>query len=311
MLNKRFSSPLAQSLLLVGAIIVSLLATTLLATLCAPIFGFSFSDVSTGGGSGNLGLSRYLMAVQSVGLFLLPPFLAAMLIAPKRSGVLIGTHRKPLSINVMRSAFVMIAAMPFISLAANINSQIPIPQWAKEMEEATAQLTEKLLMVGDVKSFLLNLLVMAFLPAVCEEVFFRGYVQRVLRDWVKDPHLAIFTAALFFSAFHLQFEGFIPRFLQGAILGYLFYWSGSLWLPIAAHFTNNAIAVCAYFYVAHNNLPIDSQKIDAALQGSTLTAMLSVLMVAYFMYGVFISEKLKRKMRLMKKRTGGGFTPII
>jgi hypothetical protein len=146
---------------------------------------------------------------------------------------------------------------------------------------------------------------------VCEEVFFRGYVQRVLRDWVKNPHLTIFCTALFFSAFHLQFAGFVPRFLLGAMLGYLFYWSGSLWLSVTAHFTNNAIAVCAYFYLSYNKLPVNMQEVDAAVQGGTFTALLSIILVSYFMYGVFISEKLRRKMELTRKRTGGGFRAII
>jgi len=295
MLNKRFTSPLAQSLLLIAAVAVSLPAASLLAALCAPLFGFSFSEVSYGVANGNLSLSRYMLAVQSVAVFLLPPLLVAMLIAPHRVGVLLGVHRKPLLINVLRSAFVMLAAVPFISLAANINAQLPMPQWAKDMEASAAQLTEQLLMVGDIKNFLLNLLVMALLPAVCEEVFFRGYVQRTIQGWTKNPHTAIFAAAIFFSAFHLQFAGFLPRFLLGAVLGYLFYWSGSLWLSIIAHFANNAIAVCAYFYVAHNNIPINAEQLDTAMQGNTLSALLSVSMAAYFMYSIFLAEKARRK----------------
>jgi len=168
------------------------------------------------------------------------------------------------------------------------------------MEESAAQLTEQLLMVGDAKSFLLNLLVMALLPAVSEEVFFRGYVQRVVQDWTKSPHVAIFATAVFFSAFHLQLAGFLPRLLLGAALGYLFYWSGSLWLSITAHLANNAIAVCTYFYVAHSG--VDVQQVDAAMQGGTFTALLSVAMATYFMQGVFLAERGRRKMQLMKKR---------
>ncbi len=313
MLNKRFSSPLAQGILLVGAMVASLVGVTLLAALCAPLFGLSFAEVSSGRATAdNLALSRYLLAVNSIGQFLLPPFLAAMLIAPRRANVLLGTRRKPLFINVLRSLFVMVAAVPFISLASSVNELIPLPVWAKEMEEVAARLTEQVLLVGDAQSFMLNLLVMALLPALGEEVFFRGYVQRVLRDWVGNPHLAIFASALFFSAFHLQFAGFIPRFLMGAALGYLFYWSGSLWLSIAAHFANNAIAVCAYFYITRHSIPVDMEQVDAAIQGTSLSALLSIAMTGYFLYGVFITEKLRRKMQLIRKRMGGGgVTPII
>ena len=289
-------------MLLVAAVAVALPAASLLAALCAPLFGFSFHEVAQGAAADNPSLSRYLLVVQSVAIFLLPPFLAAMLIAPRRAAVLLGIRRKPLPMNVLRSLFVVLAAVPFISFAASANALLPLPQWATDMEAAAAQLTEQLLMAADANDFLLNLLAMALLPAVGEELFFRGYVQRVVQGWIKNPHAAIFAAAVFFSAFHLQFAGFLPRFLLGAVLGYLFYWSGSLWLSVAAHFANNAIAVCAYFYAAHRSIPIDAEQLDTALQGSTFTALLSVGITAYFMFGVFLTEKMRRKGRLGRKR---------
>lgn len=84
---------------------------------------------------------------------------------------------------------------------------------------------------------------MALCPAITEEFFFRGALQRLIGKWNPNPHFVIWNAAILFSAFHLQFYGFIPRMLLGAYLGYLLLWTRSIWIPIFAHFINNATAV--------------------------------------------------------------------
>jgi membrane protease YdiL (CAAX protease family) len=305
LVNPRFSSPFSQAILLIVAMAVSLVSVTALSQFCAPLLGFSSAELSQGVTASNLSLSWYLLAIQSFAMFLLPPFLAAKFIVPRFSNVFLGTLRKPLIISSLRSVLMVLIAMPFISFASSANALLPLPQWAADMEAAAKQLTEQLLSRADAKSFLLNLLVMAVLPAVSEELFFRGYVQRVMRSWVKNPHWAILVTAVFFSAFHLQFAGFVPRFLLGAMLGYLFYWSGSLWLSVIAHFTNNAIAVCAYFYAARSSTPLSDENVGI------FSALLSVVLTAYLMYGVFFTEKMRRKRRVAKEKMGGDFTPKI
>lgn len=84
---------------------------------------------------------------------------------------------------------------------------------------------------------------MALCPAITEEFFFRGALQRLIGKWNPNPHFVIWSAAILFSAFHLQFYGFIPRMLLGAYLGYLLLWTRSIWIPVFAHFINNATAV--------------------------------------------------------------------
>ena len=88
----------------------------------------------------------------------------------------------------------------------------------------------------------------ALLPALGEELMFRGVLQRLFHDWTKNIHVSIFLAALVFGLFHLQFYGLLPRVFLGMVLGYLFYWTGSLWVPIFVHFMNNASAVIAAYF---------------------------------------------------------------
>jgi membrane protease YdiL (CAAX protease family) len=119
----------------------------------------------------------------------------------------------------------------------------PVETWMKEKEESATRLTELFLSENNLLSLLANLLVIAATAAIGEEMFFRGALQRIIGKWSKNPHLIIWSVAILFSAFHLQFYGFLPRMLLGAFFGYLVYWSKNIWLPIFAHFMNNALAV--------------------------------------------------------------------
>jgi hypothetical protein len=118
-----------------------------------------------------------------------------------------------------------------------------LEDWMKTSEEQAARLTDALLQMPTFGSFLFNMLMIAVLPAVGEELVFRGLFQRLFKEWLGNAHLAILLAAFLFSAIHMQFYGFIPRLVLGLILGYLFYFSGSLWVPILAHFIQNGTVV--------------------------------------------------------------------
>ena len=104
-------------------------------------------------------------------------------------------------------------------------------------------------------------MLIAILPALGEELFFRGIVQRIFISWTKNPLLGIIIGAFLFSFMHLQFYGFIPRFYLGIIFGLIYFWSGSIWLPILAHFLNNAAAVIILFIYGHETVGKDIDTI--------------------------------------------------
>ncbi len=148
------------------------------------------------------------------------------------------------------TAIGMALLSPLINLLSLWNQSLhlpaalaPVEQATRQWEELAEQLTQALLSSDRIDILLANLFVVAILAAVTEECFFRGTLQRILSHCQTNPHTVIWTAAILFSAFHLQFYGFFPRMLLGAYFGYLLYWSRSIWLPIFAHFINNAIAV--------------------------------------------------------------------
>ena len=148
-----------------------------------------------------------------------------------------------------------VAALPMISLLTEWNKGMELPSFLasmeemmRQMEESAKEVTDQFLNTSSVGMMFVNLFVIALLPAVGEEMMFRGWLQRVLGKSV-NYHTAIWVSAFVFSAIHFQFYGFIPRMLIGAALGYLYCYTGSLWASIVAHFTNNAVAVISAFLV--------------------------------------------------------------
>ncbi|MCC6601199.1 MAG: CPBP family intramembrane metalloprotease [Crocinitomicaceae bacterium] len=118
----------------------------------------------------------------------------------------------------------------------------------KPIESQTAEITRVILSETSPISLLSTLFAIAVIPALSEELFFRGTLQPLLIRATGRPHEAIWITAILFSFIHFQFYGFLPRVLLGAMLGYAVYWSGSLWTSIIAHFINNALAAI-FFHI--------------------------------------------------------------
>jgi uncharacterized protein len=227
-----------------------------------------FSLVSiwiTNGDLTNIGSLKLAQFLQSLGLFVLPPFILAYLWSENPLGYL-RINRNPSADNIVLAIVIMLSAIPAINLLAELNHVIPFPEslsWLEthltDLEKRAEDLTLRMLNVDSLTGLLVNLGLIAVVPAIGEELFFRGIIQRVLQDKFK-AHAAVWITAIIFSAIHFQFFGFIPRMLMGALLGYLFLWTGNIWVPVAAHFTNNAAAVIYYFFRGKGGITIDLEN---------------------------------------------------
>ncbi len=227
-------------LLISGAVVFSAIAMALFYACCGQAEWSDHPD-----------MLRLLQLFSSVGTFLVPALGIAWLCSPR--------PRHYLSVDTLpggRAFLLGIGALcclfPTITLAEILNKQLelpaflaPVEAWMQQQEAAAEQLTELLITGRGIAPFFSNLIVIALTAAVTEEFFFRGALQRLLGRMIRNPHTVIWAAACIFSFFHLQFYGFLPRLLLGAYFGYLLLWSKSLWLPVCAHFLNNAIAVVA------------------------------------------------------------------
>jgi len=205
---------------------------------------------------------KWLQFFQTIGTFLLPPICCAWLWEENHQPFrLLQMDRTADGKLFLLAIGIMICAMPAINLLADLNSQVKLPesldfieQKLKAYEEEAALLTERFLQADNVWQLLLNIGLMALLPALAEELSFRGTLQQIL----GNRHMAIWVTAIVFSAIHMQFYGFVPRMLMGAMFGYVFVWSGCLWIPIVMHFTNNGLAVIAYYIFGSENSYADT-----------------------------------------------------
>ena len=202
---------------------------------------------------------KWLQFLQTVGTFLLPPVLCAWWWdEKKRPFNWLKMDRSVPPTYFLMAISIMIIALPAINLLADLNGRIKLPesldfieQKLKSYEQSAALLTERFLRADNVSTLLINIGLLALLPALGEELTFRGTLQQICAgntesSFSNRQHLAIWFTAIIFSAIHMQFYGFIPRMLMGAMFGYIFVWTGSLWIPVTMHFTNNCIAVLAY-----------------------------------------------------------------
>lgn len=226
------------------------------------------------GGSQTTESLKWLQFLQTIGTFLLPPLICARLWAKGESFTWFGLEKGAKWQVFLLGIGIMICAIPGINLLADLNSRVELPesidflafghdfnieQIFKQQEEAAAALTERFLQADSIGGLLINIGLMALLPALAEELSFRGTLQQIICKGQSDQipstkvHVAIWITAFIFSAIHMQFYGFVPRMLMGAMFGYIFVWTGSLWVPMTMHFVNNGLAVLAYYFFGQNS----------------------------------------------------------
>jgi len=146
---------------------------------------------------------------------------------------------------------VMFMAFPAIEFLSNLNQKIALPTWLKWIDngESTEKLMNVMLTMKSVWAMIFDVIAIGLVPAVVEELMFRGVLQTIFARWTKNVHAAVWITAILFSAFHMEFFGFLPRLLLGVVLGYFVAWSGSIWPAVWGHFINNATdVILTYLY---------------------------------------------------------------
>ncbi|MEA4936810.1 MAG: CPBP family intramembrane glutamic endopeptidase [Paludibacter sp.] len=263
----------------VGAKTLQLIALTFVSAL----FFSLISILITGNDLSEINALKTAQLFQSVGIFVFPPLILAFIWSEKPFELL-RINRKPDFRSTLYAIIIMVVAIPAINLLGEINHLVKFPEslsmiedYLIEMEKRAENITNAMLSVRSIPDLLINIGLIAVIPAVGEELFFRGTIQRLLQDRMKI-HAAVWITAFIFSSIHFQFYGFIPRLLMGAFLGYLFAWTNNLWVPILAHFTNNALAVVFYFLKNTGQTTVDLENVGKS--ETYLIGIISVIVVA-------------------------------
>ena len=223
-----------------------------------------------------------------VGLILIP---GLYLYAMERTNPLLLVSKKAPAALALVATLATIAFMGTNSVFIEWNTNFIFPDflkdfgtWAREREDLAAELTKFFTTFNTTGDLVLGLVVIALLPAIGEELVFRGMLQPEFYRLSGNHHTAIWISAFIFSAFHMQFFGLVPRMLLGALFGYLYVWSGNLWMPMIAHFVNNSFSVLMIYLFQKGIISIDMESAEAAPWPVVIGFTLAFAALMYYFY---------------------------
>jgi membrane protease YdiL (CAAX protease family) len=172
----------------------------------------------------------------------------------------LGLRRFPGGTMIGLAILLMLVSLPFVLYAYTINKALPLPESFRLMEQQTTEMIKGLLRMDNGWELLANLTIIALLPAIGEELVFRGVLQQQLMRRMANPWLALVVSAAIFSFIHFQFEGFLPRLLLGLLLGWLYWQTRNFWVPVIAHFFNNALQVGGQYLYGRELSTVDLEQ---------------------------------------------------
>lgn len=261
------------------------------------VFGLVFSSVLaaffmlSGDGMNDITNVQIGQVISQVFGFMLPPILYVMLVKEKPFNYLGFKKLQPWSLLGIVAIFTII---PFLAMVTEWNDNVSLPESMASLEqklryiqEVANDTTERFMTEGSLFS---GLLIVAALAAISEELLFRSVIQKAFVKLCKNAHVGIILTAIVFSAFHGDFFGFVPRFILGLMLGYMFYLSGSIFPSILMHFVNNATIVLIYYFSTRGFIDIDVEKF-----GSTDNVLVIILSLIATVAIFIICNRLKSK----------------
>jgi uncharacterized protein len=243
---------------------------------------------------------KYMIVAQDISFFIVPSVIILRKFNPgyRKNILSVGSQDvNPLLLVVLLS----FALFPVTSLTGTINQLLQLPDWLSGLEEwirnreQTAQdVVSTVLKTRSVAGIWFNVFLLAMVPAISEELIFRGVFQKIFSNLFRSGSVGVWLTAFLFSAIHLQFYGFLPRFLLGLVFGYIFLWSENIWLPVLAHFLNNAVPAASAYSGAWN--PFTSITGKVTIQQVIATCICAVV--------VLLVMKELRKTKLVPESSG-------
>ena len=237
---------------------------------------------------------KYLQSVISIGMFIIAPLLTSYFLYENIWDFLEMKHH-PGIVVIFLVCILMVLALPMNNFFTSINGQLDtsgisesLQNYFEDKESQAEKLFENFLGVTGIVPLLINLLIIAVIPGIGEELLFRGVLQKILIRWTKNTFAGVLITSLAFALLHFQFLSVLPRFVLGMILGYLFVWTRSLWMPILAHFINNALAVL-YYYLFYNGMTGTGMENIGTPEYFPLYGMVSILstgVILWFIQGI-------------------------
>ena len=208
---------------------------------------------------------RVIQTISALCMFFIPAFVTIWRLSPKPYSYM-GFNTKSSFKSILIGMMIMGVTIVLAGALATLNEMIPLTESlkasAKAMEEAYMKQVVVLSNMNGVADLIITLVVMALAPAIFEEVFFRAGFQNMMNRATGKTTLSIVITSLLFSAIHFSYYGFFARFALGMTLGYLFAYSKNIWIPILAHFLNNAVGVIQIYMLHMQGKKIEDNMDD-------------------------------------------------
>ncbi len=198
---------------------------------------------------------KWVQAVTSLGMFVVSAYISAWFFSNDPKNYLRLKEKTGFTM-IFLVILLTVFTLPMNNYLTWLNNKMNLPDsmsWLQNFFENKELQMEKIMMKmleGEgILTIMVNLLVVAVIPAIGEEFLFRGVLQKIFIKWSGNIHIGILLTSFLFASFHFQFLSMLPRFVMGVILGYLFVFTANLWIPVLMHFINNALGVIYYnFY---------------------------------------------------------------
>jgi len=276
-------------LLLSGILVllIGLFSQVLAALLVSWFYSFPFNELFSPDAYSDpqtIAAMKWVQIIGGTGTFILPALLLSWLFTGDPLAWFQPLQRME-TLPVILTVLMMCSIIPFINYSAELNMRLELPlesleEIFRELELQAEELLQAFTSSSSWSSLLVNILMIAVLAAVGEELIFRGVFQRLLTQWIRNIHLAVLLTSILFSAIHFQFYSFLPRLILGMILGYLFYYGSSIWYPILAHFVNNALGVVYY----HFHAPGESEAVLDEIGTSQMMPRTAIISLSLFLF---------------------------
>lgn len=193
------------------------------------------------------------------------------------------------------SFLLLVVSIPLVQYSYLVNKMLPLPKWMLALEQDTSKMLEAIISKEHWYEAVINVFLIGVVPAIGEEMMFRGILQQQLGRIFKNEHVMVWLSAAIFSGIHMQFEGFLARMILGALLGYLFVWTRNLWVPIIVHLLNNGLQIIA-MYVA-NIKPSEMETMGGEDKMTWWMALISLGLVVFVAGLIIERQKNVAKMR--------------
>ncbi len=205
------------------------------------------SSVNENSPIGTRNFMRATLFLNHIFSFILPALATVIFVYKKLWVNYLRLNKKPFVESILLGIAWFVVSIPFIQWAYQLNQKLPLPQWMLNLENDTSNLLEGIIAQNNFYEIVLNVCLIGVIPAIGEEMMFRGIIQQQIGRLLKNEHLVIWVSAAIFSAIHMQFQGFFARMLLGSLLGYMFIWTKSLWVPMVLHLLNNGVQIIGIY----------------------------------------------------------------